>query len=56
MNRKPRIAIVSSYGNPLAINIWIKFFEKYWMDVVDEVYIVAGGNKNFVLDNLSESN
>lgn len=42
--RKPRIVIVSSYGNPLVINVWLKYYAKYWHDVVDRVYIVAGGN------------
>lgn len=56
MTKKDRVAIVSSYGNPLAINVWLKFYEKYWMDVVDKVYIVAGGDLNFVQDKLIEAN
>lgn len=56
MRKKDRVAIVSSYGNPLAINVWLKFYEKYWMDVVDKVYIVAGGDLNFVQNKLIEAN
>lgn len=56
ITKKDRVVIVSSYGNPLAINIWLKFYEKYWMDVVDKVYIVAGGDLNFVHDKLIEAN
>lgn len=56
MRNKPRVVIVSSYGNPLAINVWLKYFFKFWHDVVDEVYIVAGGNRNYLLDTVIDSN
>jgi len=26
--KKDRVVIVSSYGNPLAINVWLKYYEK----------------------------
>ena len=56
MKNKDRVVIVSSYGNPLAINIWLKYFEKYWIDVVDKVYIVAGGDVTHLQDKLIEAN
>lgn len=56
MKRKDRVVIVSSYGNPLAINVWLKYYEKYWMDVVDKVYIVAGGDLHFLQDKLIDAN
>ena len=54
--RKPRIVIVSSYGNPLVINVWLKYYTKYWHDVVDRVYIVAGGNSDNLRPKLISSN
>lgn len=56
IKKKDRVVIVSSYGNPLAINVWLKYYEKYWMDVVDKVYIVAGGDVNFLQDKLIDAN
>jgi hypothetical protein len=56
MKNKDRVVIVSSYGNPLAINVWIKYYEKYWMDIVDKVYIVAGGELLDLQDKLIEAN
>lgn len=56
MTKKDRVVIVSSYGNPLVINIWLKYYEKYWIDVVDKVYIVAGGDVNKLQDKLIEAN
>lgn len=55
-NKLPRIVIVTTYGHPMAINLWIKYYEKYFMDEVDEVYIFAAGNKNNFHDGLIESN
>lgn len=45
MRDKPRVLIVTGYGNPQMVNLWVRFYEQFIMDDVDEVYIVNGGTK-----------
>jgi hypothetical protein len=45
MRDKPRVLIVTGYGNPQMVNLWVRFYEQFIMDEVDEVYIANGGAK-----------
>jgi len=53
---KARVVVVSSYGNPLSLNIWTKYYEKYFINEVDEVLIISGGSESLLNSQVISAN